>query len=126
MARSRTNHKSKKFSFVKRYVKLLSVSPSAKHTKHFLSSAPVPVLKLISNAAIHASRGKIHLSDANKKLFRKNNKLFKILISKDIGFEKKRSALIKQRGGGFFIPALISTVLSAIGPALFGLLKKNE
>ena len=102
------------------------MSPSPHQTKQFLSLAPVPVLKLISNAAIHASHGKIHLSDANKKLFRKNSKIFQTLLNKNLGFEKKRLALVNQRGGGFFIPTLIATVLSAIGPALFGLLKKNE
>ena len=122
---ARSNQKSKKHLFVKRYIKLLSVSPP-RNTKQFLSSAPIPVLKLISNAAIHASRGKIHLSESDKKLFRKNTRVFQTLINKNIGFQKKRSALINQRGSGFFVPALISAVLSAIGHALFGLLKKNE
>lgn len=110
-------------SFNKRYIKLLSVSPQNSLTQHLVSAAPIPILKLISNAAIHAQRGNLNLTNNTKNRFRKNRKLFNILTNKRFNFNQKRRALVQKGGAAAAIlPLLLSTVLSGLGPLLF----KNE
>lgn len=106
-------------SFNKRYIKLLSVLPPRNSlTNQLIKSAPVPIVKLISNAAIHALRGKVNISNNTRQKFRKNRKLFNILSNKSYNFNQKKRALV-QKGGASILPLILSTVLAGIGPLLF-------
>lgn len=105
--------------FNKRYIKLLSVSQNPAIVKKLVNTATVPILKLICNSAIHASKGNINLSTNQKKLFRKNKRLFATLTNKQVSFNRKRAALSQKGGSLAFLPTLLSTVLSILGPALF-------
>lgn len=107
--------KSQKFN--RNYVELISVSPK-NHYSNLIEKAPIPVLKIISNAAIHASRGQVKLTPAQKKLFKSKQSLFAKLTNKRVGFAQKRKSLT-QKGGSFIVPALISAVIGAIGSKLF-------
>lgn len=112
--------------FFKKYIKTLQLAHSyPKQVKPLIQQAPLPVLKLISNAAIIASRGNIKLTPKQKKLFRDKRKLFSVLANRSIGFEKKRHYLV-QSGRGAFIPILLSTVIPLVGDLLFNLFKKKE
>ena len=108
-----------KYLFLKRYLKLLAISQEAnpRLRREFIKLAPSPVLKLISNAAIYASRGTIPLSESQKAYFRANRQKFAVLANKKCGFTEKRRVLL-QKGSGFFIPFLLSTVLPLLGSAL--------
>lgn len=113
------SHQNRKF--YKRYLKTLqSAKGSTKVIRELLRQAPVPVLKLLSNAAIIASRGNIKLTSSQKKLFAKKRKLFNILGNRTISFDKKRQYLV-QTGGAIpgFIPILLSAVVPLVGELLF-------
>lgn len=115
-------NKNKKF-----YKKFLSAIRHSqghpKDSKQLLRAAPLPVLKLISNAAIVASKGSVKLTPSQKRAFRDRKKLFGVLASRGIGFEKKRR-YITQRGRGAFIPILLSAVLPLVGELLFRAIKR--
>lgn len=104
--------------FAEGYLELLK-GTNPKLRKLLIQQAPVPIIKLISNAAIQAANGNLHLSPDKKKKFRAKAKLFKVLTSKKSSFTQKRKVLT-QKGGAAFLPILLGTVLSALGPALFG------
>lgn len=115
MAKAKVGNK----KFYKKYLKALQFSKGyPKQTKDLIRAAPVPVLKLLGNSAILASRGNIKLSPSQKKQFRAHKKLFDILTSRSVGFEKKRNFLV-QRGGFAFIPLLLSTVVPLVGDLIF-------
>lgn len=80
--------------------------------------APDKVIKAICNAALNAQQGDVRLSKQYKRKFRQNRKFFNTLISRRVPVSNKRKQL--QRGHGLFalglIPALLSAVLSSIGP----------
>lgn len=112
--------------FFKRYLKTLQVAePYPKELKQLLQQAPIPVLKLLINAAIIASKGDIQLSPTEKKLFKAKRKFFSVLGSR-IPIEAKRQYLV-QSGKGFLslIPILLSTVLPLAGDLLFKLFHKE-
>lgn len=113
------------FRFYKKYIKLLSHSPNKKLTTELIKVAPVPVLKLISNAGIFASHGNnIKLSDKQKQVFKKHRKLFTILQEPKGDFNSKRKYLV-QKGNAAFIPILLSTVVPLVADLIFrGLSRK--
>lgn len=111
----------------KRYLKTLqSAKGYPKLIKELIRQAPIPVLKLLSNAAIVAARGNIRLNPRQKKLFRQNLNLFKILANRRIGFENKRRYLV-QSGNGIpgFIPILLGTVIPLVGQLLSTVLQSK-
>lgn len=114
--------------FLKRYIKtIVSAKAYPKQVKDLIRTAPIPVLKVISNAAIVASRGNIKLNPKQKKAFSKQRKFFQIFGNKSIGFDKKRQYL-NQKGGalGALIPILLSTVVPLVGDLLFRAIGKKE
>lgn len=118
MAKRGSSGPVKNCNFNKRYLELLSCSTQNSLTKQLISSAPITILKLVSNAAIHVLRGNISLTAVTKSRFRRNKHLLLILANKGYTFTEKRKALV-QKGGAAIIPLLLSTVLSALGPLLF-------
>jgi hypothetical protein len=106
-------------SAIKRTVEYLSVCPDAKAYNAVIRTAPDGVVKSICNAALNVERGDIHLSKAQKALFRKHRQQIAKLTSRKIQLPSKRRVL-EQRGGAFFIPALIGAALSGLAGSLFG------
>lgn len=104
--------------YAQAYIELLK-TPDRVLRSHLIERAPISILKVISNAALEAAHGGIHLTNDKKKKFRSKRKLFQVLTSKKTSWNNKKQALI-QKGGISFLPLLLGTVLSAIGPALFG------
>ena len=117
MARSKYNNFSKQKT-VKRFVKFLAVSKDPKAAQAVLKSAPEPVVKSVCNAALNLLEGDIKLTPKQKTVFKKHKAAISILARKGPAISLKRK-ILTQKGGGFFIPLLISTVLSTLGSALF-------
>lgn len=120
-------NKNKNSKFYKRYLKTLqSAKGSTKLIRELIRQAPIPVLKLLSNAAIIASRGTIKLTPSQKRQFAKKRQLFNILGNRTINFEKKRQYLV-QSGGAIpaFIPILLSAVVPLVGELLFKAFSKK-
>lgn len=113
--------------FFKRYLKTLeSAQGYPNQTKELIRQAPVPIIKLLSNAAIYAAKGNIELTPKQKQLFRQKRKLFRVLASHSVPLERKRDYMI-QTGGGIaaFIPVLLSTVIPIVGELLFRAINKK-
>lgn len=107
-------------SVKKRTVKFLSVSRDPKTISTVIRSAPDAVIKTICDAALNVQRGgRISLTSAEKALFRRHGERIAKLVSKNVSVKQKRK-ILSQRGGAFFIPALIGAALSGLGSALFG------
>jgi hypothetical protein len=101
-------------------VKYLSVCHDPAAYKAVLKSAPDTVVKTICNAALNVQKGgRVTLNDQQKKLFGKHRKSIEALVSKKVPLSKKRKVL-SQRGGAFWIPAMIGAALGALGINLFG------
>lgn len=112
--------------FFKKYLKAIQHSQGfPAQTKSLLQAAPIPVLKLLSNAAIIAAKGNIKINPHTKKLFGQKRKFFSVLGDKSVPFQTKRSYIV-QRGGGAFIPLLLSTVIPLVGDLLFKAFTKQE
>ena len=103
----------------KRTVKYLSICRSPKLQHQVIKQAPDSVIKAICNAAANAERGDVHLTKANKNLFRKYRSKISVLTSKSKSLKDKRRTL-QQKGGAFFLAPLLSAVLGSLGSALFG------
>jgi hypothetical protein len=104
----------------KRSIKFLAVCRDPKVVSSVVRSAPDDVIKTICNAALNVQRGgRVALSSAEKSLFRNHGGQIAKLVSKKVSLKSKRK-LLSQRGGAFFIPALIGAALGGLGSALFG------
>lgn len=104
----------------KRYLKFLSVCKDPAATARVLKTSPDVVIKRICDAALNAANGDIKLSRKQKRDFKRNVELFQTLVNKQIPLDRKRRILSNQRGSGLaLLPAIISTVLGAVGSLLF-------
>ena len=74
----------------------------------------------ICNAALNVEQGDVHLSPNQKALFRTHRKDIATLTSPRVGLARKRKLIESQKGGFFFIPALIGAALGAIGSKIVG------
>lgn len=106
-------------AIVKRTVKYLGVCNDPTAYRSVIRVAGDPVIKTICNAALNVERGDVRLSQAQKKLFRQHRKQIGKLTSPKVGLPTKRR-LLEQRGGAFFIPALIGAAISGLAGSLFG------
>jgi hypothetical protein len=85
-----------------------------------IKTSPDSVIKSICNAALNVQRGdRVTLSKKQKTLFARHRAAIAALASKKVTLPRKRKALA-QRGGAFFIPALIGAALTGLGSVLFG------
>ena len=101
-------------------IKYLSVCRDPAAYRAVLKTAPDSVIKTICDAALNVQRGgQVKLSVQEKKLFGRHRKAIESLVSKTAPIAKKRKVL-SQRGGAFFIPALIGAALGGLGMTLFG------
>lgn len=104
----------------KRVVKYLSVCNAPQAYNAAIKAAPDSVIKTICNAALNIQRnGRVHLKPEQRALFRRHEAAIRKLVSKQIALPKKRK-ILTQRGGAFWIPALIGAAISTIGSSLFG------
>lgn len=104
----------------KRTVKYLAICRDPKSFSSTIRSAPDAVIKTICNAALNVQRGgRVTLTGSEKALFRRYSGHIAKLVSKKVALKRKRK-LLSQRGGAFFIPALIGAALGGLGSALFG------
>lgn len=88
--------------------------------KAAVQHASDPVVKSICNAALNVSRGDgVRLSQNQKKLFRTHAADIAALASKGVALKRKRG-ILQQKGGAFWIPALIGAALGGLGSSLFG------
>lgn len=102
-----------KKSSIKSYIQLLVDSPDPKLTQALLKIAPDEVVKTICNAAYNLTNGSVPLSKGRKAFFRKYKAPITYLIQPTKSVKQKKRLLV-QRGGGFFVPLLLSTVLPLI------------
>ena len=85
-----------------------------------IKAASDNAIKTICNAALNVQRNKrVKLTPAHRSLFAQHDTAIQKLVSKKIALPKKRK-LLTQRGGAFWIPALIAAAISSIGSSLFG------
>jgi hypothetical protein len=115
---STSSNKNNRNTHVKRTVKYLSVCGSPRAVRECIKAAPDGVVKCICNAAYNVERGDVVLSPKHKALFSKHRKLIAKLTSRTHSLQAKRKVLQSQKGG-FIIPLLIGTALSALGNLLF-------
>jgi hypothetical protein len=106
-------------SAVKNTVKYIGVCGEPSAYRSVLRAAPDAVVKTICNAALNVERGGIQLSPSHKALFRQHRQQIAKLTSKRVGLPTKRK-ILEQRGGAFWIPALIGAALGGLGSTLFG------
>lgn len=110
--------KFKNTKFYKKYLKTLQWSKGFPHvTNDLVRAAPVPVLKLLSNAAIIGAKGNLQLTPKQRAQFSKNRRFFQVLGNRGVNFEQKRQYLV-QKGGAAFIPILLSTLIPIVGELL--------
>jgi hypothetical protein len=83
-------------------------------------AAPISTIMGICNAAVNVERGEIHLTPKQKALFRAHRADIATLTSPRVGLARKRKVIESQTGGFFFIPALLSAAVGAIGSKLLG------
>ena len=102
----------------KRYIKLLAVNPDPIQNLALVKNAPDDVIKTICNAAYNLTHGSVNLKPKQKTFFKKYTVPISKLVDKGPTIQQKRRTLV-QKGGGFFLPMLLSAVLSTLGSALF-------
>jgi hypothetical protein len=104
----------------RRTLDYLRVCRSPQALNSVIKSSPDSVVKTICNAALNVQRGDgFNLSNAQKKLFRDHGSQIDKLVSRRASLRAKRKVL-SQRGGAFWIPALIGAAATALGSSLFG------
>ena len=116
-----------KASVAKRTIKYLAVAPDSDIVRAVIKKAPVGVIRAISNAALNAREGDVHVPPQLKKLFRKHNHHFDVLIDNQYPIEEKRQVILQQGGALPIIAPLIATVLGSIGGEFISrLFRKDE
>ena len=120
--------------YLKRQQRSSSTSSKAnKHTIKYLATctdpraysavtraAPVSAIQSICNAAFNAEQGDVNLTPKQKALFRAHRKEIATLTSKRVSLARKRKVIQSQKGGFFFIPALLGAAIGAIGSKIVG------
>ena len=104
----------------KRTIKYLATCTDPRAYTAVTRAAPDSTIRAISNAALNIEQGDIHLSPKQKALFRKHRKDIATLTSPRTSLARKRKVVQNQKGGFFFIPALIGAALGAVGSKIIG------
>jgi len=117
---SSINTKSSGRDVNRRTLEYLRVCRNQQALNSVIKSSPDGVVKTICDAALNVQRGDgFTLSNAQKKLFRDHSSQIHKLVSHRASLKTKRKVL-GQRGGAFWIPALIGAAATALGSSLFG------
>ena len=104
---------------VEHYINLIGNLHDFKSIKRIIEHAPDSVIKSICDIALNAQHGRgFSFGPGKKRKFSEQRRVFNTLINRSIPISRKRKTL---RGKGFLaiLPALIGTVLGALGPAIF-------
>ena len=109
----------KKHAHIQKYIELLAANQDPALTLSLLKSAPDSVIKTICNAAFNLTNGSIDLTPKQNKFFRKYKHPISKLVQPHHSIKHKKKVLI-QKGGGFFIPLLLSAVLPLVTSLLTG------
>ena len=120
--RQHTSHSQAKSSgdVNRRTLEYLRVCRNQQALNSVLKAAPDSVVKTICNAALNVQRENgFALTNSQKNLFRKHSSQINSLVSQRASLKTKRKVL-GQRGGAFWIPALIGAAATALGSSLFG------
>jgi hypothetical protein len=104
----------------KRTIKYLAQCTNPKPYLEVTRAAPDSTIRGICNAALNVEQGDVDLSPKQKALFRAHRKEIATLTSPRVSLARKRKVIESQKGGFFFIPALISAALGALGSTLIG------
>jgi quercetin dioxygenase-like cupin family protein len=104
----------------KRTLKYLATCTDPRAYIAVTRAAPARAIQDICNAAFNVEQGDIHLSPKQKALFRTHRKDIATLTSPRVTLARKRKVIVSQKGGFFFIPALISAAIGALGSTLLG------
>jgi len=100
---------------ISRTVKYLHVAPNSDIVQAVLKKAPKGVIRAISNAALNAREGDVHIPPCYLNLFKNHRHHFDILTDSQIPIERKRE-LLTQRGGALpIVVPLLATVLTSLG-----------
>lgn len=103
----------------KRTIKFLEVCGDKKVLNSVLARAPDSVVKLLGDISLNALKNpEVRLSKERKRLFRKHRSAIAKLVDPKVSITAKRKTL--QQGGFPWIPAIIGTVLGALGTGIFG------
>lgn len=89
------------------------IHATPKERKALLKALHVSRIKSVCECAYNLLRGNISLSDKSKIKLKKYKSILRRLAKRDETWEKKKRYLV-QKGGGVFLPILLSTVLQAI------------
>ena len=104
----------------KRTVKYLSTCTDPSAYIAVTRAAPVGAIERICNAALNVEQGDVHLTPKQRALFRAHREEIATLTSPRVSLARKRKVIQSQKGGFFFIPALIGAALGAIGSKVIG------
>lgn len=104
----------------KRTIKYLEACTDPRAYSAVVRTAPNSTIQGICNAAVNVEQGDIHLTPKQKTLFRKHRKDIETLTSPRASIARKRKVVQSQKGGFFFIPALLGAALGAIGSKIVG------
>lgn len=103
----------------KRTLKYLAVNKDRKTHDAVIARSPDSVVRMLSDVSLNALKNpSIHLSNERKKLFKRHRASIATLASPDISIATKRKIL--QKGGFAWIPAILGSVLGALGSKIFG------
>ena len=114
----RPSTKSKKQQLVKQYIKLLARNANSELNQDLIKHSPDEVVKAIANACLNASKGEIHFTPKQQTLLVPYRESISKLSTKGVPISDRRK-ILEQEGGSFFLPLILSTVLGALGSALF-------
>jgi hypothetical protein len=104
----------------KRTIKYLATCTDPRAYIAVTRAAPVGVIADICNAALNVEQGDVYLTPKQKALFRAHREEIAKLTSPQISLARKRKLVQSQKGGFFFIPALLGAALGAIGSKIIG------
>jgi hypothetical protein len=104
----------------KRTIKYLATCTDPRAYIAVARAAPVGVIADICNAALNVEQGDVYLTPKQKALFRTHREEIATLTSPRVGLARKRKIIQSQKGGFFFIPALLGAALGAIGSKIIG------
>lgn len=89
-----------------------------KTRRAILQTADKPLIYALCEIALNFLSGHIPVSPANKKKLSKYKSQLRMLARKGESWQEKKR--IVQRGGGFFIPLLLSVLAPVISNLIFG------
>jgi len=124
---SHQRNKKNRTKIVKRTIKYLASAPDSNVVRAVLEKAPDGVYRAISNAALNARQGEVHIAPHLKHLFRHHTNHFDILTDNRRPLSYKRRLILQQGGALPIVVALLATVLGSLGGEFISrIFRKND